>query len=96
MEVPYPDHRRPLYLEGQISDVFIRRALVDTGSSDNILPLFVLIAAGIPLSKIVQSQTSINGFGNQSRANPVTYQVLSGGRRCGLSRFAGKAMAQQA
>ncbi|CAL2240079.1 unnamed protein product [Prunus armeniaca] len=66
MEVPYPDHRRPLYLEGQISDVFIRRALVDTGSSDNILPLFVLTASGIPLSKIVQSQTSISGFGNQS------------------------------
>ncbi|CAL9028624.1 unnamed protein product, partial [Prunus brigantina] len=55
MEVPYPDHRRPLYLEGQINDVFIRRALVDTGSSVNILPLSVLTAAGIPLSKIVQS-----------------------------------------
>ncbi|CAL2239692.1 unnamed protein product [Prunus armeniaca] len=65
-EVPYPDHRRPLYLEGQINDVFIRRALVDTGSSVNILPLSVLTAAGIPLSKIVQSQTSISGFGNQS------------------------------
>ncbi|CAL9018421.1 unnamed protein product [Prunus brigantina] len=36
MEVPYPDHRRPLYLEGQINDVFIRRALVDTGSSTSI------------------------------------------------------------
>ncbi|CAL8168378.1 unnamed protein product [Prunus armeniaca] len=61
MEVPYPDHRRPLYLEGQINDVFIRRALVDRGSSVMILPLSVLTAAGIPLSKIVQSQTSISG-----------------------------------
>ncbi|CAL2271821.1 unnamed protein product [Prunus armeniaca] len=39
MEVPHPDHRRPLYLEGQINDVFIRRALVYTGSSVNTLPL---------------------------------------------------------
>ncbi|CAL2266942.1 unnamed protein product [Prunus armeniaca] len=55
MKVPYPDYRRPLYLEGQINDVFIKRALVDTGSSVSILPLSILTAAGIPLSKIVQS-----------------------------------------
>lgn len=52
MEVPYSDHRRPLYLEGQINDVFIRRALADTGSSVNILPLSVLMPAGIPPSKV--------------------------------------------
>ncbi|CAL8079297.1 unnamed protein product [Prunus armeniaca] len=75
MEVPYPDHRRPLYLEGQINDVFIRRALVDTGSSVNILPLSVLTAAGIPLSKIVQSQTSISGFGNKSEVTVGHLQV---------------------
>ncbi|CAL2247408.1 unnamed protein product [Prunus armeniaca] len=75
MEVPYPDHRRPLYLEGQINDVFIRRALVDTGSSVNILPLSVLTAAGIPLSKIVLSQTSISGFGNQSEVMVGYMQV---------------------
>ncbi|CAL8095480.1 unnamed protein product [Prunus armeniaca] len=75
MEVPYPDHRRPLYLEGQINDVFIRRALVDTGSSVNILPLSVLTAAGIPLSKIVQSQTNISGFGNKSEVTVGHLQV---------------------
>ncbi|CAL2229411.1 unnamed protein product [Prunus armeniaca] len=75
MEVPYPDHRMPLYLEGQINDVFIRRALVDTGSSVNILPLSVLTAAGIPLSKIVQSQTSISGFGNKSEVTVGHMQV---------------------
>ncbi|BFG41078.1 hypothetical protein CerSpe_273520 [Prunus speciosa] len=75
MEVPYPDHRRPLYLEGQINDVFIRRALVDTGSSVNILPLSVLTAAGIPLSKIVQSQTSISGFENKSEVTVGYMQV---------------------
>ncbi|CAL8091810.1 unnamed protein product [Prunus armeniaca] len=67
--------RRPLYLEGQINDVFIRRALVDTGSSVNILPLSVLTAASIPLSKIVQSQTSISGFGNQSEVTVGYMQV---------------------
>ncbi|CAL2229206.1 unnamed protein product [Prunus armeniaca] len=75
MEVPYPDHRRPLYLEGQINDVFIQRGLVDTGSSVNILPLSVLTAAGIPLSKIVQSQTSISGFENQSEVTVGYMQV---------------------
>ncbi|CAL2277936.1 unnamed protein product [Prunus armeniaca] len=75
MEVPYSEHRRPLYLEGQINDVFIRRALVDTGSSVNILPLSVLTAAGIPLSKIVQSQTNISGFGNKSEVTVGHLQV---------------------
>ncbi|CAL8992938.1 unnamed protein product, partial [Prunus brigantina] len=75
MEVPYQDHRRPLYLEGQINDVLIRRALVDTGSSVNILPLSVLTAAGIPLSKIVQSQTNISGFGNKSEVAVGHVQV---------------------
>ncbi|CAL8175410.1 unnamed protein product [Prunus armeniaca] len=75
MEVPYSEHRRPLYLEGQINDVFIRRALVDTGSSINILPLSVLTAAGIPLSKIVQSQTNISGFENKSEVTVGHLQV---------------------
>ncbi|KAL6190510.1 hypothetical protein ACLB2K_036904 [Fragaria x ananassa] len=62
MEVPYPDHRRPLYLEAQINDVFVRRALVDTGSSLNIIPLYALKAAGIPQSRIVKSGLKISGF----------------------------------
>ncbi|KAK9951332.1 hypothetical protein M0R45_006784 [Rubus argutus] len=62
MGVPYPDHRRPLYLEAQINDVFVRRALVDTRSSLNIVPLYVLKAAGIPQSRIVESEMKISGF----------------------------------
>ncbi|CAL8089764.1 unnamed protein product [Prunus armeniaca] len=61
--------------KGQINDVFIRRALVDTGSSVNILPLSVLTAAGIPLSKIVQSQTNISGFRNKSEVTVGQLQV---------------------
>ena len=41
MAVSFPDHRRPLYVEAQINDVFVRRALVDTRSSLNIIPLYV-------------------------------------------------------
>ncbi|KAL6142352.1 hypothetical protein ACLB2K_060634 [Fragaria x ananassa] len=62
MEVPYPDHKRPFYLEAQINDVFVRRALVDTGSSLNIIPLYVLKVAGIPQSRIVKSELKISGF----------------------------------
>ncbi|KAI5334588.1 hypothetical protein L3X38_024721 [Prunus dulcis] len=69
------DHRGPLYLEGQINDVFIRRALIDTGSFVNILPLSMLTTAGIPLSKIVQSQTSISGFRNKSEVTVRHMQV---------------------
>ncbi|KAK9943691.1 hypothetical protein M0R45_009292 [Rubus argutus] len=66
MVAPYADHRRPLYLEAQVNGVFIRRALVDTGSSVNIVPLSVLKAAGIPTSRIVKSAVTISGFDNGS------------------------------
>uniref|UniRef100_A0A2N9E8D5 Integrase catalytic domain-containing protein n=1 Tax=Fagus sylvatica TaxID=28930 RepID=A0A2N9E8D5_FAGSY len=39
MEVQYPDHRRPLYLSAVIKDVQVRRALVDTGSCLNLIPI---------------------------------------------------------
>ncbi|KAI5338174.1 hypothetical protein L3X38_017445 [Prunus dulcis] len=74
IEVPYPDHMWPLYLEGQVNDVFIR-PLVDTGSFVNILPLSVLMDASIPLSKIVQSQISISGFGNKRKVTVCYIQI---------------------
>ena len=43
------------------------KALVDTGSFINILPLAVLTVAGVPMSKVVRSQISINGFGNSNK-----------------------------
>ena len=42
MEVQYPDHRRPLYLSVVVKDVQVRRALVDTGSCLNLIPLSTL------------------------------------------------------
>jgi len=51
MEVQYPDHKRPLYVPAMINEVHVRRALVDTSSSLNILPLSTLVAVGISQKK---------------------------------------------
>ncbi|GKV43109.1 hypothetical protein SLEP1_g50443 [Rubroshorea leprosula] len=48
MEAPYPDHRKPFYLSAQINSVGVRRALVDTGSSLNVILLDTIIIVGIP------------------------------------------------
>jgi hypothetical protein len=44
MEVQYPDHRRPLYLSATINEVQVRRALVDTSSCINLIPLSTIQA----------------------------------------------------
>jgi hypothetical protein len=45
IEVQYLDHRRPLYLSAAINEVQARRALVDTGSCINLIPLNTIQAA---------------------------------------------------
>ena len=52
MEVGYPDHRRPLYLVVSINQIPIKRALVDTGASVNLIPLNTLQAVEISERKI--------------------------------------------
>ena len=52
MEVGHPDHRRPLYLAASINQIPIKRALVDTGASVNLIPLSTLQAVGISERKI--------------------------------------------
>nr|POE78299.1 hypothetical protein CFP56_64503 [Quercus suber] len=47
MEVQYPDHKRPLYVPAMINEVHVRKALVDTSLSLNILPLSTLVTVGI-------------------------------------------------
>ena len=42
MEVGYPDHRRPLYLVASINQIPIKKALVNTGASVNLIPLSIL------------------------------------------------------
>ncbi|EXC28861.1 Retrovirus-related Pol polyprotein from transposon 17.6 [Morus notabilis] len=69
MEVAYADHKRPLYLEVQINDVHVRRALVDTGSSVNIIPLATLTAVGIPHKRIMKVEVQIVRFGNSTKTS---------------------------
>ena len=52
MEVGYPDHRRPLYLAASINQIPIKKALVDTSASVDLIPLSSLQVAGISERKI--------------------------------------------
>ena len=62
MEVGYPDHRRLLYLAASINQIPIKRALVDTGVSVNLIPLSTLQAAGISEKKIQGCPMEVTGF----------------------------------
>ena len=62
MEVGYLDHRRPLYLAAFINQIPIKRALVDTSASVNLIPLSTLQAAGISERKIQGCPMEVLGF----------------------------------
>ena len=51
MEVGYSDHRRPIYLVASINQIPIKRALVDTSTSVNLILLSTLQAARISKKK---------------------------------------------
>jgi len=57
MEVEHPDHRRPLYLMATINSVQVRKALVDTRQSLN------LIVLGLTGRRILGAPMEITGFG---------------------------------
>ena len=63
MEVQYPSHRQPLYVSVVIKEVQVRKALVDTGSCLNLIPLSTLQAANIPQQKIQGAPIEVTGFG---------------------------------
>ena len=63
MEVGYPDHQRPLYLAASINQIPIKRALVDTGASVNLIPLSTLQATGISERKIQGCPIEVTRFG---------------------------------
>ena len=52
MEVQYPDHKRSMYVSTMINEVHVRRALVDTNSSLNVIPLRTFVTMGISHRKI--------------------------------------------
>jgi hypothetical protein len=63
MEVQYPDHKSPLYLTASINEVQVRRALVDIGSSLNLIPVSTLQAANISRRKVRGTPMEVTGFG---------------------------------
>uniref|UniRef100_A0A2N9HVE6 RNA-directed DNA polymerase n=1 Tax=Fagus sylvatica TaxID=28930 RepID=A0A2N9HVE6_FAGSY len=88
MEVQYPDHRRPLYLSAVVKDVQVRRALVDTGSCLNLIPLSTLQAASVPQQKIQGSPMEVTGFGGMTEHTMGHVQlVLKVGPIVALTRF---------
>ena len=65
MEVGYLDHKRPLDLATSINQIPIKRALVDTGASVNLIPLSTLQAVGISKRKIQGCPMEVTGFGKK-------------------------------
>ena len=73
MEVGYPDHMRPLYLAASINQILIKRALVDTGASVNLIPLSTLQAAGISERKIQGCPMEVTRFGRRASTPQATF-----------------------
>ena len=65
MEVGYPDHRRPLYLEASINQILIKRALADTSAFVNLIPLSTFQAVGISERKIQGCPMEVTRFGGR-------------------------------
>ena len=65
MEVAYLDHRRPLYLAVSINRIPIKRALVDTDASKNLISLGTLQIARILERKIQGCPMEVIGFGGR-------------------------------
>lgn len=67
MKEGYSDHRRPLYLVASINQIPIKRALVDTSASINLIPLNTLQAVGIPERNIQGCPMEVMGFGGRGK-----------------------------
>ena len=68
MEVEHPDHHRPLFLMATINDVQVRRALVDTRASLNLIILSTLEAVGLTSRRILGTPMEITGFGGSGES----------------------------
>ena len=67
IEMGYPDHRRPIYLAASINQIPIKRELVNTGASVNLIPLSTQQAAGISERKIQGCLMEVTGFGGKGK-----------------------------
>jgi hypothetical protein len=88
MDVQYLDHRCPLYFSTTINEVQVSRALVDTGSCINLIPLSTFRAAEISQKKIQGAPMEIKGFGDIGEYTKKHIQlVLKVGLIVALTRF---------
>ena len=88
MEVGYLDHRRPLYLAASINQIPIKRALVDTGASVNLILLSTLKVAVILERKIQGCPMEVIGFGGRGEYTAGHIQLwLKVGPIASLARF---------
>ena len=88
MEVEHPDHRRPLYLLATINSVQIRKALVNTGASLNLIALSTLKAMGLASKRILGSPKEIIGFEGSAKSTEGYVQlVVRVGPIVALTRF---------
>nr|XP_023905136.1 uncharacterized protein LOC112016909 [Quercus suber] len=88
MKVEHPDHRRSLYLMATINVVQIRRALVDTWASLNLIALCTLKAVGMTGRRILGALLEITGFGGVAESTEGYLQLaLRVGPTVALTRF---------
>ena len=88
IEVEHPDHRRPLYLMATINGVQIRRALVDTGASLNLIVLSTLEVVGLTGRRILGAPVEITRFGGSAESTEGYVRLaLRVGPIVALTRF---------
>ena len=88
MKIEHLDHHRPLYLMATINGVQIRKALVDTGASLNLIALSTLKDMGLVDKRILRAPMEITGFGGSVESTERYVQLaLRVGPIVALTRF---------
>ena len=75
MEDEYPNHYRPLYLMATINGVQIRRELIDTRVSLNLIALSTLEAVGIAGKRILGALVEITAFRGAAKSTEGYVQL---------------------
>ena len=75
MEDVYPNHYRPLYLMATINGVQIRRELIDTRASLNLIALSTLEAVGITSKRILGALVEIIAFRGAAKSTEGYVQL---------------------
>ena len=88
MEMEHSDHHKPLYIMATINGVQIRRALIDTGASLNLITLSTLEAVGLISRRILGASMEITGFrGSTESIEGYMQLALKVGPVVALTRF---------